>query len=437
MISIKDKQDCCGCGACAARCPKQCITLQRDSEGFLYPQVDAQLCIECGLCEKVCPVLHQAPKEQHPRQTLAAVNRDESVRETSSSGGVFTLLAEKVLARGGVVFGARYDEQWQVVIDYTESIEGLAAFRGSKYVQARTADTFKQCEAFLKAGRQVLYSGTPCQIAGLHRFLRKSYPNLLAVDFICHGTPSPKVWSKYLDEVVAAGRQAVSDVQFRNKRLGWKKFSFYLETTPSGQVSICSPFGENPYMRAFLSDMSLRPSCYACPSKGGSSQSDLTIADFWGIEQVKPAFDDDRGTSLIVVHSQHGEEVIKALDMKAEEVSHEEALAMNSAYQKSVSPHPQRAAFFARLDSDESLCALIAEMLKLPFKMRVRRKLWKLKAVVKKVLNNEIGGGKIAHLPVNEPVVSVENPDALKPVYITFRNKKQGWRTYRLQIVLG
>lgn len=207
MISIKDKQDCCGCGACAARCPKQCITLQRDSEGFLYPQVDAQLCIECGLCEKVCPVLHQAPKEQHPRQTLAAVNRDESVRETSSSGGVFTLLAEKVLARGGVVFGARYDEQWQVVIDYTESIEGLAAFRGSKYVQARTADTFKQCEAFLKAGRQVLYSGTPCQIAGLHRFLRKSYPNLLAVDFICHGTPSPKVWSKYLDEVVAAGRQ--------------------------------------------------------------------------------------------------------------------------------------------------------------------------------------------------------------------------------------
>ncbi|EJW92439.1 F420H2:quinone oxidoreductase, partial [gut metagenome] len=130
-----------------------------------------------------------------------------------------------------------------------------------------------------------------------------------------------------------------------------------------------------------------------CPSKGGSSQSDLTIADFWGIEQVKPAFDDDRGTSLIIVHSQHGEEVIKALDMKAEEVSHEAALAINSAYQKSVTPHPQRAAFFARLDSDESLCALIAEMLKLPFKMRVRRKLWKLKAVVKKVLNNEIGGG--------------------------------------------
>ena len=202
MIEIKDKKDCCGCSACVQRCPKQCITLKEDNEGFLYPIVDKKTCIDCGLCEKVCPILHQG-EPQKPLKVYAAKNLNEEIRRQSSSGGIFTLLAEQVIQEGGVVFGARFDENWEVKHDYTETIEGLAVFRGSKYVQSRIEDNYKKAEEFLKQGRKVLFSGTPCQIAGLKRFLRKEYEELLTVDFVCHGVPSPGVWRKYLKETVA------------------------------------------------------------------------------------------------------------------------------------------------------------------------------------------------------------------------------------------
>lgn len=208
MIYIKDKKDCCGCSACVQRCPKQCISLHEDAEGFLYPNVDENICIGCGLCEKVCPVVNQSD-EHEPLAVYAAMNPDESIRMQSSSGGVFTLLAEKVLAEGGVLFGACFNERWEVVHDFVETKEELARFRGSKYVQSKVGDTFRLAEDFLKQGRTVLYSGTPCQIAGLKLFLRKSYDNLLAVDFICHGVPSPGVFRTYLQNEInrCAARQ--------------------------------------------------------------------------------------------------------------------------------------------------------------------------------------------------------------------------------------
>lgn len=178
-------------------CPVQCIDLVMDKEGFLYPQVDVTRCIDCGKCEKVCPELVEAG-EGKATGVYAAKNPDDEVRRASSSGGIFTLLAKYVLAENGVVFGARFDKDWNVVHDYTESKEGLGAFRGSKYVQSRTGETFKQAERFLKAGRKVLFSGTPCQIMGLKRYLRREYDNLLTVDFVCHGVPSPLVWRKYI-----------------------------------------------------------------------------------------------------------------------------------------------------------------------------------------------------------------------------------------------
>lgn len=199
MIDIKDKKLCCGCNACVQRCPKQCISVQKDEEGFLYPIVDLSICIDCGLCEKVCLVLNQG-SERNPIEVFAAVNKDDSIRMQSSSGGIFTALAEQIIQEKGVVFGARFDEKWEVKHDYTETIEGLKAFRGSKYVQSRIGDTFSKAEFFLKAGRKVMFTGTPCQIAGLRLFLRKEYENLLAVDIICHGVPSPLVWRKYLGE---------------------------------------------------------------------------------------------------------------------------------------------------------------------------------------------------------------------------------------------
>lgn len=171
MILITDKSLCCGCSACVQKCPKQCISLKEDNEGFLYPIVNTDTCVDCGICEKVCPVLN--PEDTHePLKVLAAKNRDEKIRMESSSGGIFTLLAEPIIREGGVVFGARFDEEWQVTLDYTETIDGLSAFRGSKYVQARTGDTYRQCEQFLKEGRKVLFTGSPCQIAGLNHYTK-------------------------------------------------------------------------------------------------------------------------------------------------------------------------------------------------------------------------------------------------------------------------
>lgn len=236
MIHIVDKHKCCGCEACVQACPKECISLKADAEGFLYPTANASQCVECGLCERVCPVTNQS-KAQQPLQTYAATNNNDAIRQDSSSGGIFTLLAEITIAEGGVVFGARFNDNWDVEHAYAESIDELAAFRGSKYLQSHIGNTYRQAQRFLNDERKVLFVGTPCQIAGLKHFLRKDYPNLLTVDIICHGAPSPLVWKKYLDETISlnerknsvslrpqevvANRHAhVEGISFRNKKMG-------------------------------------------------------------------------------------------------------------------------------------------------------------------------------------------------------------------------
>ena len=333
MIEIKEKKDCCGCHACAQRCPKQCISMVEDKEGFLYPRVDMSKCIDCHLCEQVCPVInHGVPHD--PLQCFAAVNPNEEVRRQSSSGGIFTMLAEQVVRNGGVVFGARFDERWEVMHDSTDTIDGLALFRGSKYVQSRIGNCYSRVEQLLKQGRTVLFSGTPCQVAGLHRFLRKDYDGLLTVDFICHGVPSPGVWRKYIGEEVARqcdpkntvlpcpiyGRDArIEGISFRDKTLGWKKYSFalFLSTTDGrGEKFIfCSrsTIDENPYLRGFNINLFLRPSCYSCPSKSGKSQSDITIGDFWGIERVLPQMCDEKGVSIVLPLTERGANALMQL----------------------------------------------------------------------------------------------------------------------------
>lgn len=325
MIDIKEKKECCGCGACVQRCSKSCITMREDNEGFLYPEVDREACIDCGLCEKVCPVIHQGEKRK-PLAVYAAKHKDDKIRLSSSSGGAFTALAESVIEEDGVVFGAKFDEDWSVIHDYTETKEGLAAFRGSKYVQSRIGDSFKKAEYFLKAGRKVLFSGTPCQIAGLKRFLRKEYDNLLTVDFICHGVPSPGVWREYLKEETArqcGGKNSVlshpnikgedarvESISFRDKRLGWQKYSFALTLSVSNghgaknTVLLSEPLNKNIFLRGFLTDLYLRPSCHACPAKSFKSGSDITICDFWGGQGIIPEWNDDKGMSVMFLHEE-------------------------------------------------------------------------------------------------------------------------------------
>ncbi len=392
MIKILQKQFCCGCAACVQRCPKHCISLQEDNEGFLYPHVDESVCIDCGWCEKVCPVIHQQESAK-PIIVYAAKNVQDDIRMNSSSGGIFTALAEKVIAEGGVVFGVRFDKHWEVVTDYTETKEGLSLFRESKYLQSRIGDSFTQAESFLKSGRKVLFSGTPCQIAGLKLFLKKEYDNLVAIDIICHGVPSPGIWRQYLKEETArmCGQKNtvlphsiperdvhVEGISFRNKDLGWKKFSFALilsTTNGSGEkFSFCShmPFKENPFMKGFLSDLYLRPSCYACPAKCGRSGSDLTLGDFWGVQLVMPELDDDKGVSVVLVNSEKGNRYCKGLEIHKWGTTYDQVLQYNPAIEKSVQIPRNRKKFYA---STSSVIKRIEICTRRPWKERMKSRM--------------------------------------------------------------
>lgn len=433
MINIIDKHNCCGCSACASICPKHCISMQADNEGFLYPEVDGEYCIDCGLCEKVCHELHPYDKRE-PIKVLAAINKDEEVRLKSSSGGVFYLLAEKTIAEGGVVFGARFDEQWQVVIDYSEDMKGVEAFMGSKYVQARMATAYADAKRFLAEGRKVLFSGTPCQIAGLHHFLRKHYDNLLTVDFVCHGTPSPKVWSMYLDEVICEG-QRISNIEFRNKAKGWNKFSFHLKYNEDDKtISLLSPFAKNHFMKAFLKDVILRPSCYECAAKGFSSQSDLTLADFWGIRAVFPQMDDDKGTSLVFINTERGRQSMDYTKMEVRGTSYERIKPLNPACYRSVVPNPKRDVFFARLGK-ESLIDLINDCTKPTTEQRIKFAVIGCKSLINRVLKR-MGGGNaksVIYKQINSSMLMTfpSNPFV---VAISFRTKAAGWKNYYMEI---
>ena len=381
MIEIKNKKDCCGCHACVSVCAKHCITMQTDSEGFLYPVVDKDSCTDCGLCEKVCPVIHQSAPVG-PQATYIAINRDEGIRLQSSSGGIFSLLAEKIISEGGVVFGARFDENWDVVHAWTDTIEGIAPFRSSKYVQSRIGNTYREARAFLQQGRKVLFSGTPCQIAGLKKYLRKEYDNLLTVDFICHGVPSAGVWQRYLSELReelraerGVGKNTVplsmdelpviTGISFRDKTNGWKKFGFLLRYTASKAAanSVSSsankvekeylqPFPENPFMQGFLADVYLRPSCYACPAKSGKSGSDITIADAWGMDCFAVEHDDDKGACYVLENTAKGTIYMSLFSFDLHAVGIDVIKRYNPSYVSSVKPHPKRLQFFKQYKKD-------------------------------------------------------------------------------------
>jgi coenzyme F420-reducing hydrogenase beta subunit len=260
----------------------------------------------------------------------------------SSSGGVFTQLAEQTIEAGGVVFGVKWNEHFEAVHAYTESKEGLAAFRGSKYVQSRVGNTFKQAEQFLKQGRQVLYSGTPCQIAALKLFLRKDYENLLAVDIVCHGVPSPQIWIEYMTSLKLDN---IAQISHKDKTTGWKGYSFSIKNV-EGKVIYTQKASTNKYLSAFVKNLILRPSCFSCPSKAGKSLSDITLADYWGVERLIPQMDDNKGISLLCVNTTKGRDMINQLDIILEATNFEESILYNSCIVKSTSEPRERKTFW-------------------------------------------------------------------------------------------
>lgn len=394
MIIIKEKSDCCGCSACVSICPQQCIHIKEDNEGFFYPEVDKNQCINCNLCQRSCPILNQSEKRL-PLNVYAAKHKDEQIRLASSSGGIFTLLAERIIDEDGVVFGARFNNNWNVIHDYTETKKGLTAFRGSKYVQSYMGNCYQKVKFFLQQGRKVMFTGTPCQIAGLKNYLRKDYDNLLTVDVVCHGVPSPKVWRIYLNEIARKGgknsvlfhpiseKQEIKSINFRSKSTGWKKYSFALTLSGAtadeekNTVLLSSIFTENPYMNAFLSNLNLRPSCYACPTKSGKSGSDITIADFWGIEEVLPEFDDDKGISLILPYTEKGIYWLKDLNCEFTKVDYQTAQKNNPSISTSVTKPINRNFFFHQLERKKSIQSIWEDCSSNALNKRIRRFLYR------------------------------------------------------------
>lgn len=353
MIQIKDKSLCCGCSACVQRCPKQCISLMPDEKGFLYPNVDPADCIDCGLCEKTCPVL-KGQEPLAPASVYAAKACSDDVRLKSSSGGIFSLIADYVLSQGGVVFGAAFDSNWTVHHISISDKKDLHLLMGSKYVQSEIGNTYNEAESLLKAGKNVLFSGTPCQIAGLKQYLRKEYENLLTVDIVCHGVPSSLVWDEYKKTIPAKrvdGKNSVSislneipaitGISFRDKRNGWQKFGFAAQMSASKAdkntvLQHYEPKDINPYLVGFLSNVFLRPSCYKCRFKQGRSHADITLADFWGAKNEHPGIYDDKGISCVITYNERVNNIINSLSLIKESSTIQKFIGQNPAYMK---PH--------------------------------------------------------------------------------------------------
>lgn len=342
--TLSNMKDCTGCHACTNICPKKCIFMKDDNEGFLYPIVDYNICIKCKRCVNVCPINNNIKSYNTPI-AYACYNKDENIRLNSSSGGIFSLLAEKMIDRGGVVFGAVFNDNFEVEHKYIETKENIELLRGSKYVQSKIGTSYRQVKDFLESGREVLFSGTPCQIAGLKNYLVKAYSNLLTVDLICHGVPSPYVWQKYIKFRENKAGSEISKITFRNKKMGWKQYSvsfLFKNNTEYNKI-----YSNDLYMTAFLKNISLRPSCYNCRFKTLNRPSDITLADFWGVQNIFPEIDDDKGVSLIFINSQSGEKIYSEIldNIVYKEVDILDAVKYNSAAIKSPLPHINREKF--------------------------------------------------------------------------------------------
>lgn len=375
MITITDKTKCCGCGACFNICPKHCITMKADDEGFAYPAVDKDLCINCGLCEKACPVLHVPSLTRKP-QAYAAKHISDEIKLKSSSGGMFTALAEYILARNGVVFGAGFDKNWNVCHQYVETIDDLDKLRRSKYVQSDIGRTFEQAKNFLIQGREVLFTGTPCQIAGLKNYLGKDYANLLTADIICHGVPSTAVWKKFLAETIPAS--SISAIDFRHKRFGWD--ASYLNISLKNGVNLPQAGGVFKYCKGFLnrskgkffraiytlpytiSNIYERPSCHACAFKGKYKSADFTMADLWGVKAIMPEMYDEKGISVLMINSPKAESVFEKLaqNLVYKAVSLEAVAKYNPYFLRPTSPSPHREVFFKSFCKGESFYKIMS-----------------------------------------------------------------------------
>lgn len=351
-MTIVEKELCTGCEACASVCPQKCITMNADDFGFLHPSVDEDRCIQCNLCKLTCPA--SRPPEKRELKVYAAYDKNGDSRMRASSGGVFGLLAGEVLRNRGVVFGAAYDETFAVYHTAAASAQDLDRLKRAKYSQSRIDHAYQIAKEHLDAGREVLFSGTPCQIAGLKAYLRKDYDSLLAVDLICMAVPSPKAWRSYLQYRKDTDRQDDLPVAInqRDKTSGWSRYQYSIKMKYASGYEYSAKSGEDPYMLAMTRGLITRSSCVSCAFRGDHSKADITLGDFWGIWNQRAEMDDNKGTSAVITHTEKGERALRVIMPKIKNMPMRlnQLLAENVRAAQSPELNPDREKFLQLLD---------------------------------------------------------------------------------------
>lgn len=349
MIELYRPEDCCGCTACQQVCPQRCVDLKKDNEGFLYPKVNYDSCVSCGLCNKTCPVINSI--EFYPvKETYAAYVLEESKRYDSSSGGIFGAVAENVLGAGGIVCSVKMNHNIrEAVFEIISEEKDLKYLRGSKYMQAYPQNIFAELKNYIDLGKQVLFCGTPCQVNCLKLFFGKECENLLTMDVICHGVPSPYLWQKYVNYLEKKYNSKIKSVNFRNKSNGWELFG--IQASFNDDNLYFSEMKTDPYMQMFLSNFCLRPSCYDCKNKK-FRLADITVGDFWGIKDVLPLYNDDKGISSVIVRTDKGIKKIYDIRNKLilKSVKYEDIIRKNTLEYTSVNKPKIRDSFYKDLD---------------------------------------------------------------------------------------
>ncbi|MBN2835137.1 MAG: Coenzyme F420 hydrogenase/dehydrogenase, beta subunit C-terminal domain [Candidatus Delongbacteria bacterium] len=373
-FSTKIKEQCYGCKACEQVCPQQCLSMVVDHEGFWYPEINTKNCTNCGLCEQVCPF---SKENYHMNENIeplvfAAWTKNEHVKRTSSSGGMFSEISDYILNNSGTIFGAVLDKNLKVLHISATTKEEREYQKGSKYVQSDINTTYVQAKKLLEKGELVMFSGTPCQIGGLYSFLGKNYDNLTTVDIVCHGVPSPKIFRIYIDYLERKYRSTVSSINFRDKDFGWntQTMNVYFEN----EKSYISHRDNDIYYRMFLYHLVLRPSCHNCQYTKTNRQSDITIADFWGIGKLDiKLFEENKGVSLVILNTEKGKMIFENIkkNINSKEFKLEQALQPNLI--KPSMPHPKRKEFWDEVD-------------KVPLEKLIK-KYWKRPTLLRKIRN--------------------------------------------------
>ncbi len=388
-IVITEK-NCTGCHACYSICPKHAIEMKADVKGFLKPVINYDICIGCKLCQKTCPLNSESQKCDCEPKAYAAYSLNDENHKNSSSGGVFSLFASEILQEGGTVYGAAFNQDF--FVEHIRITNDVKPLQTSKYVQSRIGDMFIGVEQDIRNGQKVLFSGTPCQIGGLYSYLQQKRidtSNLLTIDLICHGVPSPLLWEKHLKHISCEKKPVF--VNFRDKRMSWGGFNITCRFDNGSEYSL--PAGQDPYMQGFFANMTLRESCYNCQFKSVSRKSDITLADYWGVEEHTPSMVDRNGTSAVIIHSPKGQVYFDTIrkQLKFEIVPINSIISGNKTMVQSVIPHPRKNMFWqlAIQQQFNDYEEIVLKLLEPTLMERLNMLVVKIKRVGKKILKKK------------------------------------------------